>query len=243
VEDEPPAEPDEPGGALEDRLGHRFRERSLLERALTHASAKEGGDSNERLEFLGDAVIGLVVAEFLFAAYAELEEGPLTRVRSAVVSAPVLADLARTLGLDAEVRLGKGLERRDLSAAVLANVVEAVVGAVYLDGGLDAARRLVLWGLADAIEGELTARDQRNWKSILQELTQERLREVPGYEVVATRGPDHKKEFEVVARIAGEERGRGAGPSKKAAEQAAAEAAYRALAGEPVAVQPPGRSD
>ena len=218
-------------GGLEERLGYRFLDPARLEQALTHASAKdgEGAPSNERLEFLGDAVIGLVVGEFLFAAFQELEEGPLTRVRSAVVSAPVLAELARELGLDQAVRLGKGLDRRLLSNAVLANVVEAVVGAVYLDGGLDAARRLVLWGLADAIEAEMGAAQLRNWKSTLQELTQERLREVPSYEVVATRGPDHRKEFEVVALVGGRERGRGSGPSKKAAEQVAAEAAYRAL--------------
>ena len=220
--------------ALEDRLGHRFRDPTLLELALTHASAKEQtGGSNERLEFLGDAVIGLVVAEFLFAAYPELEEGALTRVRSTVVSATVLAGLARELQLDRLARLGKGLERESLSAAVQANVAEAVVGAVWLDAGIDAARRLVLWGLADEIERELGEGEQRNWKSVLQELTQGRLREVPSYEVVATSGPDHKKEFEVVARVAGEERGRGRGASKKAAEQAAAEAAFRALEAPP----------
>lgn len=226
---------DDARSGLEERLGYRFVDRSRLEQALAHASAKESGEApcNERLEFLGDAVIGLVIAEFLFAAFGELEEGPLTRVRSAVVSAPVLAELALELGLDREVRLGKGLDRRLLSPAVLANVMEAVVGAVYLDGGLDAARRLVLYGLADAIEGELEARSQRNWKSSLQELTQERLREVPTYEVVATRGPDHKKEFEVIARVGGEALGRGSGSTKKAAEQAAAEAAFRALEPQP----------
>ena len=215
---------------LEDRLGHRFRDPSLLERALTHSSAKEPGvGSNERLEFLGDAVVGLVVAEFLFAAYPELEEGPLTRIRSAVVSTPVLAAWGRELGLDAELRLGKGLDRAALSAAVLADAAEAVVGAVWLDAGIDAARRLVLWGLADALEAETSAGERGNWKSLLQELTQERLRVVPSYEVVDTHGPDHRKEFEVVARVEGVERGRGRGSSKKAAEQAAAELAYLAL--------------
>jgi len=218
-----------PLSAVEQRLGYRFRDRTRLGLALTHASARDPR-SNERLEFLGDAVLGLVVADFLYAAFPDLDEGPLTRIRSAAVSARALARFARELGLDRAVRLGKGLRRDRLSKAVLANVVEAVIGAVYLDGGLAAVRPIVLWGLEEAIEDELSARGC-NWKSLLQEHTQQAEKVTPTYEVVGERGPDHMKEFVVVALVDGVERGRGQGPSKKAAEQAAAREALEALGG------------
>jgi ribonuclease-3 len=220
-----PDAPDEAGapGELEARIGYEFRRPELLERALTHASCKDAlNPSNERLEFLGDAVLGLVVAHFLYAAFPDLEEGPLTRVRSAVVSAHSLTRLARDVGLDHALRIGRGLRRDDLPPSVLANAVEALIGAMFLDGGLPAARPFILWGLERALEDELVARNDRNWKSLLQELTQQAERITPTYEVVAESGPDHQKEFEVVVRVDGDERGRGRGASKKAAEQAAA---------------------
>lgn len=216
--------------ALEERLGYELRDRRLLVEALTHASCKDAAHpSNERLEYLGDAVLGLVVAHFLFSAFPDLEEGPLTRVRSAVVSARSLARLAQRLGLDRALRLGRGLRREELPASVLAGVAEAVIGAVFLDGGVEAARPLILWGLEEALEDELAVRAESNWKSILQELTQQVDRVTPTYAVVSEAGPDHQKEFVVAVLVDGVERGRGAGPSKKAAEQAAAQAALAAL--------------
>jgi ribonuclease-3 len=205
------------------KIGYVFLDPELLDRALTHASCKDADHpSNERLEFLGDAVLGLVVAHFLYTAFPDLEEGPLTRVRSAVVSAQSLTSLAREIGLDGALRVGRGLRREELPPSVLANAVEALIGAMFLDGGLDAARPFILWSLAPALEDELVTRSERNWKSLLQELTQQADKVTPTYEVVAETGPDHQKAFVVVVLVDGAEHGRGSGPSKKAAEQAAA---------------------
>ncbi len=224
------SEPSLSPSELEERLGYRFRDPGLLAQALTHSSVKdEEHPSNERLEFLGDAVLGQVAAHFLYSAFPELQEGQLTRMRSAVVSAEPLARFALELGLDQALHIGRGLRRDALSTAVLADVVEAVIGAAYLDGGLEAVRPLILWGLAGAIEDELAQRSARNWKSQLQEYTQQVSRVTPTYEVVSERGPDHHKEFVVAALVDGIERGRGQEPSKKAAEQAAAREAFQAL--------------
>ncbi len=213
------------------RVGYTFRDPSLLDRALTHASCKDvENPSNERLEFLGDAVLGLVVAHFLYSAFPDMEEGPLTRVRSAVVSAQSLTELAREVGLDRALRIGRGLRREELPPSVLANSVEALIGAMFLDGGLPAARPFILWGLERALEDELVARNERNWKSLLQELTQQADRVTPTYEVVEETGPDHQKEFVVVVLVDGAERGRGRGSSKKAAEQDAAHDALERMA-------------
>jgi len=224
------------GGGLQERLRYQFKDRALLELALTHASLREEGrQTNERLEFLGDAVLGLVIAHFLYTAFPELSEGRLTRLRSAVVSAEPLARLGRRLELDQAVRLGKGLRRDELSPAVLANVVEAVIGAVFLDGGIEAASPLILWGLEPEIDDELAQRSARNWKSRLQEHTQHLAHVTPTYAVREEEGPDHRKEFVVAALINGVERGRGRGASKKAAEQAAAREALERLLGDEAA--------
>ena len=220
----------DPQASLQASMGHRFRDPSLLHLALTHASAKSNSDpSNERLEFLGDAVLGMVVGHFLYWAFPDLDEGHLTRMRSGVVSTPALARFAGVLGVVPLIRIGKGLHREALPASVLANVVEGVIGAVFLDGGLDAARRMILWGLCEPIEDELNQRSDRNWKSLLQEHTQQFDKVTPTYVVVSEHGPDHEKEFVVAALVDGVEHGRGAGASKKLAEQAAAKQAFEAL--------------
>ncbi|MBI3726418.1 ribonuclease III [bacterium] len=217
---------------IERRLGYRFASDERLQVALTHSSAKpEGRPSYERLEFLGDAVIGLVVSDFLFAAFPERDEGELTRIKSAVVSESALASCAARLRLDLALDAGKGVKKDGIPASIQADVFEAVSGAIYLDGGLEAARRFVLLNLAPAIESVLGARNARNWKSILQQYTQRLLATTPTYEVVRAVGPDHVKEFEVVALVKGEVRGAGRGRSKKVAEQAAARAALEALIG------------
>lgn len=215
---------------LQAQLGYAFREPELLLRALTHASVKSpDAPCNERLEFLGDAVLGMVIAHFLFNTFPGEPEGELTRLRSRIVSAPALARLGRELGLDHELTIGKGLARQGLSSAVLADGVEAVIGAVYLDGGLEAAQSIVLWGLAEVIEEAVEGGAIRNYKSLLQERTQQEWKITPTYDVVAESGPDHKKRFVVVAKIEGVERGRGEGLSKKLAEQAAAKQALSGL--------------
>ncbi len=231
------AEPEDPW--LEDlaaRLEHRFARPELLALALTHASAKDtDGRSNQRIEFLGDAVLGLVVAEHLFASHPEHEEGPLTRRRSALVSTAALARVAGRLRLGQAARLGRGLRLGPMPDSVLANLVEAVFGAVFLDGGLEAARRVILRVLGPDLA---VADDASSWKSRLQERTQRVCKEAPVYVVLGEWGPEHKKHFEVAVRLGDRDLAAGAGPSKRAAEEAAAEAAYAALS-RPRAPAPP----
>jgi ribonuclease-3 len=215
---------------IERRLGFRFLDEERLEGALTHSSAKtEARPSNERLEFLGDAVIGLVVSHFLFSAFPERDEGELTRLKSVVVSESALAAEALRLGLDQVVEVGKGIPRRQIPSSILANTFEAVAGAILLDGGLEAARTFVLENLAGQLELVVGSRHARNWKSLLQQYTQRAFGVTPTYEVVTSSGPEHGKEFQVAALVEQASRGRGRGRSKKEAEQEAARAALVAL--------------
>jgi ribonuclease-3 len=216
---------------LEERLGVSFSDRALAERALTHASARETGRTpNERLEFLGDAVLGHIICEHLFRRFPDLEEGDLSQVKAVLVSAATLADVAQRLGLHELLILGRGLSRRRaLPPRVLANAFEAVLAAVYLDCGFDAARRIVLEHIATRTDEVLGARYGGNYKSLLQDYTQRRYNEVPHYEVVDEAGPDHRKIFRVRVSVRGRPRGTGEGTSKKDAEQAAARNALIAL--------------
>ncbi len=219
--------------ALAQRLPHPFRDAQLLERALTHRSwcaEFPGHEPNERLEFLGDAVLGLVVTDYVFRAYPELAEGDLAKVRSDVVSAVVLAQVADRLGLGPALLLGKGEDASGgrEKASILADATEALIGAVYLDGGWDAASELVLvlWGdrIADAACGPGGA----DYKTRLQELAAQRFDCLPRYGVV-DRGPDHAKHFSATVEVGNDIRGTGEGRSKKQAEQAAAAMAWQAL--------------
>jgi ribonuclease-3 len=224
---------------LERRIAFRFQDVSHLEDALTHSSVKTDiRPSNERLEFLGDAVIGLIVSDFLYDSFPEKDEGELTRIKSVVVSAEALSAEARRLGLHDAVEVGRGMKKDGIPASILANVFEALTGAIYRDGGIEHARRFVLVNLAPAIERVLGARSGRNWKSLLQQYTQRLWAVTPTYEVARTQGPDHVKEFEVVALVRGEVRGAGRGRSKKLAEQEAARAALVSYLGneDPVAL-------
>ncbi|MCA8923007.1 MAG: ribonuclease III [Planctomycetes bacterium] len=215
--------------ALQQRIRHRFASLGLLEEALVHASAREpGGSCNERLEFLGDAVLGLVVAERLLFLHPNEDEGPLTRARAQVVSSPSLAHCARRWGLGALLRTGPGLSAAQLSDSVLSDATEAVIGAVYLDGGLDAARSVILAAFGPTIEASLHAAEP-SWKTELQEFTQAQRQEVPEYRVLDSSGPDHDKSFLVTCHVRGIEYGRGRGSSKRRAEQAAAKRALGAL--------------
>ena len=217
---------------IERRLGYRFLDALLLEDALTHSSAKtDKRTCNERLEFLGDAILGLVISEFLYTAFPDRDEGELTRIKSVVVSAPALSHEAKRLGLEQVVDVGRGVQKDGIPSSILANVFEAVTGAIYLDGGLEPARRFILNNLADPIEGVVRARHSLNWKSLLQQLTQRLWAETPTYEVARELGPEHGKEFEVVALVKGEVKGAGRGRSKKLAEQSAARAALESLLG------------
>jgi ribonuclease III len=219
--------------ALEEALGHHFADPALLRKALTHRSfanehAAAGVVDNEKLEFLGDAVLDLIIGHQLMARHPALREGDLSVTRAQVVSEVGLSEVARSIGLGAFMFLGRGEDRsggRD-KASILADAFEAVVAAVYLDGGFEAAWELVTRLFADRIGGvELTG--FYDFKTRLQELAQSRLRATPTYEVVAEHGPDHAKTFEVRVLIAEREWARASGRSKKSAEQhAAANAAF-----------------
>jgi ribonuclease-3 len=205
----------------------------LLERALTHRSfAYENGNlpTNERLEFLGDAVLSLVVTDALYHRHPDLAEGRLAKLRAAVVNMRALAHVARALGVGDHVLLGKGEEAsggRDKSS-ILADTLEAVIGAVYLDQGLESASELVHRLFDPLIEKSSNLGAGLDWKTSLQELTATVGIGVPEY-VVTESGPDHEKTFIAAARVAGEDYGTGSGRSKKEAEQKAAESAWHAI--------------
>ena len=216
-------------GALEAALGVA-PDPALLERALTHRSfAYENGGlpTNERLEFLGDSVLGLIVTDTLFRGHPDLPEGQLAKLRAAVVNMRALAGVARQLDLGAHIRLGRGEEGtggRD-KASILADTLEAVIGAVYLDRGLDAADTLVHRLFDALITRSASLGAGLDWKTSLQELTATEELGVPEYHVEES-GPDHQKSFRAVVAVGGVEYGRGEGRSKKEAEQQAAEAAW-----------------
>ena len=205
----------------------------LLERALMHRSfAYENGGlpTNERLEFLGDSVLGLIVTDTLFRSYPDLPEGQLAKLRAAVVNMRALAGVARGLDLGAYVRLGKGEEGtggRDKSS-ILADTLEAVIGAVYLDRGLVAADELVHRLFDPVIARSARLGAGLDWKTSLQELTAAEILGVPEYHVEES-GPDHQKSFRAFVRIGAKTYGEGEGRSKKEAEQQAAEAAWNAI--------------
>jgi len=210
---------------LEERLGHQFRHRELLEQALTHRSF--GAPHNERLEFLGDGVLGCVVAEALLARFPQLSEGELSRMRASLVRKEALAAAAAGLGLAEHLRMGQG-ESASGGAhrpSILADALEALFGAVFLDGGYASARAAVLAALGGALaiaDVHTTAKDP---KTRLQEVLQARRHGLPRYHVVATRGAAHEQVFEVECSIEGLDlQARGSGASRRAAEQQAAEA-------------------
>jgi ribonuclease-3 len=226
------SEPD-PVDAFAQRVGYTFSARASLEAALAHRSwcaENEGTLSNERLEFLGDSVLGLVVTDHIYLKYPDLPEGELAKVRSSVVNAQALADAALELNLGAAVQLGKG---EDASGgrekpSILSDAFEAVIGAIYLDGGWEAAAEFVLRMLGPLIEEAAAGPGGQDYKTRLQELAAQHYPDLPRY-VVEDDGPDHSKTFHARVFIGPDEQGEGHGRSKKQAEQAAARAAWEAL--------------
>ena len=221
---------------LEKKLNYSFRDPALLEEALNHSSyANEhraaGLRSNERLEFLGDSVLGFVTAEFLFRQHPDLPEGDLTRIRAALVCEQSLYEVARKLGLGQYLKLGRGEEagggRERIS--ILADATEAVFAAVYLDGGIESASALIHRCLLDAEKEEVVEERRRDYKTALQELVQRTPGTAVTYQLVEESGPDHCRVFVMEAFVGGVSAGRGEGRSKKEAEQAAARAALKAL--------------
>ncbi len=221
--------------ACEDCLGHRFANVDLLRWALTHSSgAAHRLASNERMEFLGDAILGAVVCEYLFSKYPTAREGELTKIKSAVVSRRTCAEITRQLGLGDFLIVGKGMHsHRALPQSLLANVFESVVAALYLDGGWEVAKAFVTTSLGDEIEAVAENSAGVNYKSQLQQLAQREHGSTPLYRLLAERGPDHSKAFKVSAQI-GETRFSAAwGRNKKEAEQRAARNALCELSGQP----------
>jgi ribonuclease III len=221
----------QPAALVAAALGHEFDSKELLAEALTHRSlaAEEPGEvANERLEFLGDAVLGLVVATELHTRYS-LTEGEMSMTRAAVVNEATLAALAESLGVGAALRLGKG---EDASGGrnkppILADALEALIGAVYLDAGFKKARKVVLRHWSSVIDERAVSPGERDYKTRLQEVLAQS-GTVPEYAIVAS-GPDHERSFRATVVVAGRVAGTGAGTSKKRAQQAAARRALEAL--------------
>ncbi|MEE2907071.1 MAG: ribonuclease III [Planctomycetota bacterium] len=217
--------------AAQKLIGHSFKDRSLLLKALTHASLTEDRlDSNERLEFLGDVVLGMVVCEYLHDTFPDLLEGEMTKVKSMVVSRRVCAEVASEMGLDAVLMLGKGMASREmLPTSVAAAVYESVLGAVYLDEGLEAARALIINGLEERIRQAAASGHHSNFKSVLQQIAQQAFGQTPTYALLDEQGPDHAKCFEIAVTIGTRRFPPCWGPSKKRAEQEAALTALEEL--------------
>lgn len=217
---------------LEAKIGYGFRDRTLLRQALTHRShvhvtGHERIESNERLEFLGDSVLGMVVNEYLYHHYTGKEEGDLTKIKSLLVCGATLAKVGERAGLGDHLLLsrseaGTGGRKRE---SILADATEAVIGAIYLDGGLEEAKEFVRRHILINVEASLQERTHRNYKSLLQEQLQARYKVPPRYKVSYTTGPDHARRFTVKVTLKGTVLGVGSGTSKKQAEQRAAESA------------------
>lgn len=213
--------------ALKERLSLTWQNEELLHMALTHGSYSSehpGQSDNQRLEFLGDAVLELVISDYLYRTYPGLSEGELTRLRAAVVCEPSLVRVARELDLGSCLYMGRGEERaggRD-RPSILADAFEALLGAIYLDQGLEAARGTALRFLEPVVRDVLEGRVERDYKTELQEILQEEGQVEIRYHILQEEGPDHSKTFTAAVYFWGQEMGRGRGRSKKEAEQQAA---------------------
>lgn len=222
---------DSPIERAEALLGYEFRDKELIARALRHASCTDNKlDSNERLEFLGDAILGMVVCDHLFTRYEHLLEGDLTKIKSTVVSRETCARVAKRMGLDLLIELGKGMRNRgEIPNSLAAGGFESVIGALYLEAGLDHARAFILEHLESRIKAAFRSGHQQNYKSVLQQVAQRRFEMAPSYITLDEKGPDHSKCFEVCVEIGAERYPSSWGPSKKQAEQVAALNALCAL--------------
>jgi ribonuclease-3 len=205
---------------LERVLAHRFRDRAIALQALTHSSAKDRDlPCNERLEFLGDSILGHVVSEFLFAKFPECEEGELSTMKSIIVSAKTLSARAEEFGLDQVIVLARGLrEKKNMPKSILCNALEALIAALYLDAGFEAARAFVLRIVNVKLDEILLDRHEKNYKSLLQDYAQRQLSAIPSYKVMKEVGPDHRKMFQVVVELDGRTHGPSWGANKKEAD-------------------------
>jgi ribonuclease-3 len=221
---------------IQKRIVHTFHDPELLTRALTHksyANENKVPSHNERMEFLGDAVLNLIVSEYLMMTCPDSTEGDLSRLRAAVVSEPALAQIARDIGLGTYLLLGRGEEQTGgrNKASLLADCLEALIASIYLDAGNGAAQTFVMRFFDPMLKRTCTSGGTPDYKTELQELCQDRLKKLPEYRVSSETGPDHQKQFEVAVSINGQIGGRGRGKSKKEAEQHAAKEALEKLTG------------
>lgn len=220
---------------MEERLGYSFSDKSLLEEALTHSSfaneQPEPTPYNERLEFLGDAVLDLVLSERLMEVFKEAPEGRLSKLRAHLVNEAALSERATGLGLGSYLRLGRGEELTGgrKKPSLLAGAYEALVAAIYLDGGYAKARDITLEQFSESLDREALKEPTADYKSLLQERCQKALKGLPDYRLVADKGPDHDKTFQVEVVFFGGLKARGEGKSKKEAEQEAARGALKQL--------------
>lgn len=208
----------------QEQINYKFNDLKLLAKALTHTSRRSDFNfSNERLEFLGDAVLGMVISEYLFKTFPDYHEGDLTKIKSVVVSQPTLAKIGHSLNLEEFLIVGKGLvNRMSFPKSLLANAFEAVVGAIYLDGGLEVVSRFINDKLSREIEIVCNNEHKKNYKSMLQQCCQKEYGFTPIYKVLQQHGPDHVKVFQIAVVINNAEYGVGWGKSKKEAAQIAA---------------------
>jgi len=220
----PDAEQDHKLDLCQRRIGREFADRELLLAALTHASgASHRLSSNERLEFLGDSILGVVVCEVLFRNYPEYLEGELTKVKSVVVSRQTCAKISNQLGLDDCLIVGKGMAASaEVPTSLMADVFESLVAAIYLDGGIEAAREFILEHVAPEIEETVSGASMGNYKSLLQQTAQRDFGTTPAYQLLDEKGPDHAKCFKVAAQIVNRRFQAAWGRNKKEAEQRAA---------------------
>ena len=215
---------DEMRAKAQEILRHEFKSLDLLDLSLRHASISDSRlDSNERLEFLGDAILGMIVCERIFIRYPEYLEGEMTKIKSLAVSRKICAKLAIDLGLDDLIRVGKGmLTQPKLPQSLAAAVLESVIAAVYLDGGMEAARRFVEPLLDPLLDEAVDSGHQHNFKSVLQQHAQKAMGISPSYRILDEKGPDHAKAFNIAVELNGQRFEPCWGQSKKAAEQLAA---------------------
>lgn len=208
----------------EEKIAYRFQDQGLLRAALTHASGADcRANSNERLEFLGDAILGVVVCERLFHEFPDYQEGDLTKIKSVVVSRNTCTKISRQMGLADLLILGKGLSNsQTVPDSLLADVFEALIAAIYLDGGMDDAKRFIMRFVEDEIHQAIENGTAENYKSVLQQIAQKQFGAPPIYLLVTESGPDHSKQFKVAAHVNGQQYESAWGRNKKEAEQKAA---------------------
>ena len=227
--------------SCEKKIGYVFKDKSLLLAALTHASgANDRLESNERLEFLGDSILGFVICELLYKRYPELLEGELTQIKSAVVSRSTCAKIGLEMGLVDCLLLGKGVNTGEgLPNSLVANALESIIAAVYMDGGLQVARDFIVENSIELVEAIEAGQVETNYKSALQQIAQRKFGNPPSYHLIDETGPDHNKRFEVCAQVGKQRFSSAWGATKKQAEQFAAGNALAEMTGD----QPPFLDD